>query len=174
MGHNIKKIVSDLISKVGIGKAPVVVTDIAEYLGLSAKSISFENNNILGMLNKNIIYVNSKKNNVDSRFTIAHEIGHYILQNFNIDTVDTVYVRDLFNHDEKEECEANLFASELLIPTEFLNKDLKKIIYDFKKMGLNLSKNRDLIICALAKIYFVSCDVMKFRIKNINLEEYNG
>ena len=52
------------------------------------------------------------------RFTIAHEIGHF-----------------LFGHDctknqedgSRNEAEANAFAAELLIPTSFLKKDFSKI-----------------------------------------------
>lgn len=161
--------VSELIEKIGIGNPPIVITDILEHLNLEAKLAKFENDNVLGMLCKNIIYINEKQSNLNSRFVIAHEVGHYILENFNRDTNDVVYSRDIFSDNSSKEKIANIFAAELLIPTEFLRKDLKRIQNDFRKNGIDFKKNIDLIIEALAKIYFVTHDIMRFRLEFFDL-----
>lgn len=166
---NIIQKVSELIKNIGIGKPPIVTTDILDYLNLVAKLAQFENDNILGMLCNNTIFVNEKESNLSSRFIIAHEVAHYILENFNKDTTDVVYSRDIFNDNASNEKEANIFAAELLIPTEFLKKDIKRIHSDFTKNGLDFNKNMDLIIEALAKIYFVTHDVMRFRLEFFDL-----
>lgn len=50
------------------------------------------------------------------RFTIAHEIGHLVLGHNVIDEGSV---------SSTEETEANIFASELLMPLEFIKKDIK-------------------------------------------------
>jgi Zn-dependent peptidase ImmA (M78 family) len=51
------------------------------------------------------------------RFTTAHEIGHLVLGH---NVIDEGSVSD------NEETEANIFASELLMPLEFIKQDIKK------------------------------------------------
>lgn len=57
------------------------------------------------------------------RFTIAHELGHYVLHRRNfLDTTDTRAHFTIWN-DASEEAEANIFAAELLMP-DYLFKPL--------------------------------------------------
>ena len=53
------------------------------------------------------------------RFSIAHELGHVVLGHTNIKNND-------YDHESKDcrELEANEFAAELLVPFEFLKKDI--------------------------------------------------
>ncbi len=64
----------------------------------------------------------AESNNIGrTRFTIAHEIGHFELHlNSIIDRSDDARSLTIWN-DPGEECEANIFAAELLMP-EFLFK----------------------------------------------------
>ena len=69
----------------------------------------------------NTIRVAPKKNEGRYRFTIAHEIGHYVLHpRDNLDKTDNREHFTVWN-EAGEEAEANIFAAELLMP-EFLFK----------------------------------------------------
>jgi Zn-dependent peptidase ImmA (M78 family) len=68
-----------------------------------------------------VIRVASQQNLGRYRFTIAHELGHYVLHRQGVlDKVSTRRDMTIWN-DASEEAEANLFAAELLMP-EFLFK----------------------------------------------------
>lgn len=73
------------------------------------------------ILNKNKISYDTK-----TRFTIAHELGHYILPNHRL--IYNCSIDDImnFNSNKKEEREANEFASELLMPKNIFLKDVKE------------------------------------------------
>ena len=79
------------------------------------------------------------------RFTIAHELGHLLLRHtkgygvFNLDSKDV------------NEKEANIFAAELLIPSNMLKNDIRKRIKDPK---------------VLARRYEVSIEAMWWQILN--------
>ncbi|MBE3592202.1 MAG: ImmA/IrrE family metallo-endopeptidase [Thermoanaerobacter sp.] len=99
------------------------------------------------VLNENINY-ETRKN-----FTIAHEIGHYILPWHK----QTMYICDSidiqsFQSKKSEEVEANRFAAELLIPTEYLLDDIKN-----KEINIALIKQ-------LAEKYKVSLTSIGIRI----------
>ena len=68
-----------------------------------------------------VIRVASQQNLGRYRFTIAHELGHYVLHRQGVlDKVSTRRDMTIWN-DASEEAEANCFAAELLMP-EFLFK----------------------------------------------------
>lgn len=70
------------------------------------------------------------------RFSIAHEIGHFILhkkiyENLGIEKIEDFYkFLDQFPEDQYGylETQANKFASKLLIPSDHLNRERKKIL----------------------------------------------
>lgn len=81
------------------------------------------------------VFINqSIKNDQRKRFTIAHEIGHYILHGEN-PVLDLRKAQTTFNF-EKEmrsvEEQANLFASELLAPSKILKEILPNKTITFK------------------------------------------
>lgn len=130
--------------------------DLDKILGCLDIKVNYESlGNIEALLivskgKKNIILNEVENRNINrDRFTIAHEIGHYILPlHKNLQFDDAID----FNCDDKVECEANDFASELLIPEEHLLKDIKN-----EKLTINLIKR-------LAEKYNVSLVVMVRRI----------
>ena len=83
------------------------------------------------------------------RFSIAHEIGHLL---FNTSCSESRV--DLYNAKSPNETEANQFASELLMPLSFLNKDFKK------------GKAK---IDELAYLYIVSKEAMGWKVATTNL-----
>lgn len=118
--------------------APVQVGKLAEELGLQVVSTTELPNGISGSISKEgddyIIYVNSKQPLRRQRFTIAHEIGHFVKHRDHLDAADEILnpakkelVSSLPRKDQssitlpdaeekKREIEADDFAGELLMP----------------------------------------------------------
>jgi len=92
------------------------------------------------------------------RFTLAHELGHIFLHHDKRDVYDGEAVREFESYNEDElpssapakETEANIFASELLIPLDQLKK--------YAKQGYDLEK--------LAEIFQVSKHAMSIAYNN--------
>lgn len=107
---------------------------------------------VAGLLDFNAkrIYVNKADPPSRQRFTIAHELGHWILHKeaFRFDP-DAYPVLPRFQHVEESnafEQEANAFASELLVPEHLL----KQV--------------RDAPVTVLASVFDVSRTMMEFRL----------
>jgi Zn-dependent peptidase ImmA (M78 family) len=106
---------------------PVRVERIANVLGLSINYFNPQNipegsglsANISGMIDGFTVFVNSEDHPKRQRFTIAHEIGHYLLHSKRSRGFKEIFYRDL-THDYGEgaarEEEANNFAEGLLMP----------------------------------------------------------
>lgn len=108
--------------------APVQTVPLANALGLPVYKSSFgENDDISGMIRKEggkyLIYVNKRHNANRRRFTIAHEIAHYILHKDAIgDGIidDALYRSGLTS---KMESEANRLAADILMPWHLMAED---------------------------------------------------
>ncbi len=90
------------------------------------------------------------------RFTIAHELGHYLLRhhdNFHIDVASAVAHGEAPNYDWRDERAANEFAAELLMPAQLV-----------------LAAARDnASVRDLAEKFEVSQEAMGFRLINLGL-----
>ena len=104
-----------------------------------------ENDSAAVLINEHIAYYGKK------RFTIGHEIGHFCLPS-HVKTEYECRTADIetFKSDKEEEFEANVFASELLFPTQDAVEILKK-----KEVSMQLSKDiaekYGLSLCAAAR-----------------------
>lgn len=81
------------------------------------------------------IFVNAKDSIVRQRFTIAHEIAHFILHKDAIgDGIvdDALYRSGLSN---KQEAEANKLAAEILMPWHLINKVMSEKINTIKELA---------------------------------------
>jgi Zn-dependent peptidase ImmA (M78 family) len=129
--NEIRQKATRLLNQCGIREAPVDVELIAQRLHILIRK-SPTDDDISGFLLRqsygSVIGVNTLHHSNRQRFTIAHELGHFLLHEH-----DTVHVdRALFKHrnelssagTNRDEVEANRFAAELLIPQAFLEKDL--------------------------------------------------
>ena len=119
---------------------------------------------------KAMIGVNRNHHPNRQRFTIAHELGHYLLHENEVVHFDgerpgfTVHLRDHASSEGKDdlEREANLFAAELLMPARFLRKDVhEKPIDLFDDPGKALD--------TLAKKYAVSREALTYRLGYLGL-----
>jgi Zn-dependent peptidase ImmA (M78 family) len=105
---------------------PVDVIAIANEIGIKVYKVDWEEN-ISGMIKKNengdcAIYVNGRHVPQRQRFTIAHELAHYILHRPQIgDGIadDAMYRSGLSNH---VEAEANALAADILMPRDKVNE----------------------------------------------------
>ena len=101
------------------------------------------------------------------RFTIAHELGHFLLHEGELVHLDeemgsfTVDFRNAFSSkgEDINEKEANYFAAELLMPEKFLRQELRGKRLDLFDDGEELQK--------LARKYKVSTQALTFRLTNL-------
>ena len=133
----------------GIDKLPVDVSLIAEKLGLKVIDFDFPES-FSGVLKKEhgAIGVNKNHSLVRRRFTIAHELGHFLLGHQE-DSID-----DQLDKPMPLEREANTFASHLLMPTDLI---VKKV----GETGIDLE--------LFAKEFLVSKQAMTIRLLEMNL-----
>jgi Zn-dependent peptidase ImmA (M78 family) len=101
------------------------------------------------------IYINQYESVPRQRFTIAHELGHFILHSdeyANTSIHDQIFFRD--ENTSPMEREANDFASGLLMP--------KDIFYTYIQEGVNT-------ISALADKFKLSTPAVKYRAYKLGL-----
>lgn len=99
-------------------------------------------------LNLNLIHYNSTQSDTRIRFTIAHELGHILLGHNSVNRSIDFYSKD------PNEKLANAFAAELLVPLNSLKKE--KLIIES--------------LSTLAKKYWVSKDMMMWRLRDTKLD----
>ena len=162
-----------LISEFKIHSAPVPVEDIIRNLELEL----FEYNlgdDVSGVLvitnQKGTIGYNPKDGYLRQRFTMAHELGHYILHNSKTSDdlfVDKDFLFKKFRHlntytptEKKQEQEANAFAAALLMPTNFIEKEMES-----DEMA---SLREGALVSALANKFKVSEVAMSYRLANLS------
>jgi len=148
-----------------VKQAPVDVAEIALNLGLDVREGDFEGR-ISGFLYQDgartVIGINRSHGSARRRFTLAHEIGHYMLHSRTTTFVDhatppTVLRRDARSSDgtDAREVEANSFAAELLMPADF-------IALDFETVDLDIDP--ETLIQEFARRYDVSVQAMTIRL----------
>jgi Zn-dependent peptidase ImmA (M78 family) len=128
----IETLVTDILRECEVSEPPVDVEAIAEKHRLLVHFQPLQSD-LSGFLFHDeqhaVIGVNSSHPNVRQRFTIAHELGHFLLHQNDPLHVDRA-VHAKFRNDlskqgtDPEEIEANLFAAELLIPRMMVALDL--------------------------------------------------
>ncbi len=128
----INSIVEDIRIKTSFSYPEKNIVDLANELGVSVYEVPFtENPEINAMLvykdekndNKPTIYIKKTLPDTRKRFTLAHELGHFVLHKkagvkFRLDGFDYSSDADY----ALEETEANFFAATILVPKEELKK----------------------------------------------------
>jgi len=162
---------SDILSRYNIEKAPIPVEQIIKWEGLQLVEYNLgEDISGILMINETFsaIGVNPKNHPNRQRFSMAHELGHYLLHkdrsNLFIDKDFIVMFRHSTHHysvDEKrQEQEANAFAAALLMPTRIIENEVDRLkIY---------SHNETELISELAKNFKVSEVAMSYRFSTLN------
>lgn len=161
---NIQQKASELLRSGKVRRPPVPVERIAGSLGI-AVHYSPSKDDVSGALVRKgkhvLIGVNSFHHVNRQRFTIAHELGHFLLHKgvqFHVDEDFRVNWRteESSQATNWEEIQANRFAAELLMPVEFLERDL-----------VAHSEIDEYVIRDLATKYKVSPQSMQIRLTNL-------
>jgi Zn-dependent peptidase ImmA (M78 family) len=169
---NIKLInskVTSILREFDVTSPPVMIEDIAKNRGLKVLPYPL-GDDVSGLLSiengiGTIGYKESEPE-VRTRFTIAHELGHYELHRDKSDLfVDKQFIyRSQNSGDTAErkimEQEANYFASAILIPTTLLRAEVEKTDFDLgSETGIQ----------HLADTFNVSTTAMSIRISSLGL-----
>lgn len=142
-----------------VKEAPVPVEQIAELLDFSVLRFPFpDTTSGLTYIEHGVksIGVNSNHAETRQRFSIAHELGHYLHGHEDYDHGKT-HIEDRptwMDPQNRQEVEADEFAAELLMPEHFLRQDLATF-------GLD--------VLALAGRYRVSEQAMWIQLVNLKL-----
>lgn len=165
----VEKQAANVLKKTGVEAAPVPIHLVAQRLGLIVESVQL-GDEVSGVLvidgEAGVIGYNASHPGVRQRFTIAHEIGHYLLHRTDsslfIDQRYFMAFRDQRSSDgsDPREREANAFAACLLMPSQLVRRELEHQSFDLAdEEGLQ----------ALAETFQVSAQAMAIRLSNLGL-----
>lgn len=167
----IEKKVNEILASIPNLILPVRVEEIAKNIGLKIIPQPLDET-ISGMLiikdGIGTIAYNQTESNVRRRFTIAHELGHFVLHKNDgslfLDKNFSVLLRSQMTPEtiqkQRLEQEANAFAAALLMPEKLLRKELELKQFDF---GSEEAQKE------LAKKFNVSSIAMYYRMRNLEL-----
>lgn len=157
-----------LLVQAGAFSVPVDLNRIAQHLKLTVheKPLEEEFSGFLAVPEKAIV-VNKSHPPARRRFTVAHEIGHYILHAKKNPDADVFIDRAVYfrkkvatsNTNHQTEMEANFFAAGLLMPEALIERYLED------NGWVDLDKSDD--IKALASEFDVSTQAMSYRLRNL-------
>jgi Zn-dependent peptidase ImmA (M78 family) len=162
-------LVEQLLRKHRVESGPVPVEKLARLLGVRVVREPTDDE-LSGFLYRDrgqraaIIGVNANHPPNRQNFTVAHELGHFLLHEGDKVHVDRGFQIKLRADSSSrgvdiEERESNLFAAELLMPASFLKTDLTKV----NALRLDV----DDVVTELASKYEVSTQAMTFRLANL-------
>jgi Zn-dependent peptidase ImmA (M78 family) len=165
--RKIESLIEELLATYHIEQAPVPVEQIAKAKGARIFYQSLEDN-VSGFLYwdnaQAVIGVNTHHAPVRQNFTMAHELGHFLLhdqEQLHIDHEFRVRLRDDVSSQGTDEAEreANFFAASLLIPKRFLEKDLESEQF--------VDMFDDYLVTDLARKYGVSTQALAIRMQTL-------
>lgn len=106
-----------------------------------------------------VIVVNSSESGARKRFTVMHEIAHYVLHR---DNADEVYAHRDAGQNSRMETEANLFAANVLMPQELIDDALENMsnMYWFEQ-------SVESIIQYIASKFAVSTEAAAVRLRQL-------
>lgn len=165
----VRKHVSQLLDGAATYHPPIDVESIARQLQIE---VHFEelDDEVSGLLlisgGRSTIAVNRDHHKNRQRFTIAHEIGHFILHRSDDDDLfvdKKVYHRNAAASQGmyRQEIEANRFAAEILMPKQLV----ESVISD---KGGDIDLSDDFAVYQLARIFAVSEQALAIRLAALN------
>lgn len=154
-------------------RTPIDVEFLASSLGIEIKYEKFAED-LSGVLvkrpEKTVIGVNSAHAITRQRFTVAHELGHYLLKHRGDVFVDsTLHGNSVVVHRDGKsslgthawEVHANRFAAALLMPQPLVQQHIEKLVA--RKSDVPM----DSLVAELAKTFLVSRQAMEYRLTNL-------
>lgn len=171
--ESIQKKANQLLVDSNSNSIPIDLNKIANHLGIQLVEEILPSE-ISGVLdardqNKPIILVNNSHPENRKRFSTAHELGHYVLHHTDgkVHMDNKVFFRqDIPNkEDARKEREANVFASELLMPSDhilkrFDNRDSKSVLEYW---------DNDELVKELSTEFAVSMSALIIRLQELKL-----
>lgn len=184
-----------LLAQIGYQTGPVDLVKVCSELSLDLTNTEqtvrdVDGKRILGSANFDLksIQVNSHDNKHRERFTIAHEIGHFHLHHDKYLRSESIVEQDLFINSETEnafnyerlEIQANILASDLLLPTQIFGTKVDEYREDLgiidKGHGYifvddqpcNYTPYNDLLI-ELSSFFEVSKQAIEIKLKKMKL-----
>jgi len=158
----------DLLRAAHVTSLPVPVDEIARGLDVDLTYEAYDGD-VSGMIYRYddhaVIGVNSKHAPTRQRFTVAHEIGHCVLHEGRQMFVDRFVTRVNWRNGESnvEEIQANQFAAELLMPREFVAREVERALNKRRTIdGQGLASQ-------LANVFDVSPQAMEYRLANLGV-----
>jgi Zn-dependent peptidase ImmA (M78 family) len=170
--RQITELANEMIRQNSISKPNVPIEKISRKEGVQVVEADL-GNDISGMLVINgdtaVIGISPGQTKERKRFTIAHELGHFLLHK---DSKNSVFLdRDFIvkyrsnkpysDIEIRQEQEANAFAAAILMPQQLILAELDKS--DFQ----DLSETE--LINELALLFNVSVPAMTYRLLNLNI-----
>ena len=157
-----------LLQRFNIHMPPIDPEAIAISLGISVDKLPFSQE-LSGVLvrspERTAIGINKNRPKKRQRFSIAHELGHYVLEHNGELFVDQTVLnkRDTKSQIavDPQEIEANAFAANLLMPQHMMLDAL------FETAGSNHNITRSALIEQMAKKFNVSNAAMEYRLINL-------
>lgn len=155
----IDQAVEKILEENYIFNPPINVFKIANDMGFNLYMVEFKDNDIKGIMvdsneifkpfrKKRIIAINKKDYNTRQLFTVAHELGHFILHCNDNSNFYERYLGEDSVQNENIEKQANFFAASLLMPSKMVDKLI---------LGLrNENYNDDYISNTIAQVFNVS------------------
>ena len=159
---------NELLKRFQIDSAPINVFKIAENLGIKVNFDNLDSDTSGVMLhkkNKTSVAINSSHHINRQRFTLAHEIGHYLLHLSDHEDEKIFIDKRFFRNSEsskgstKLEIEANAFAASLLMPKKLIKESIQNPVIS------------DMDIFRLAHQYEVSEQAMTLRLVKLEIIE---
>lgn len=137
-------------------KPPVDLSRILALFNMTLKQGDFGRSDISGAYDKKnrSIYIAQSDSYSRKAFTIAHELGHYVLhESKDVETLTRAEALRLGEKKPDIEQEADWFAASLLMPRKMLER-FWAITYDVDRM---------------ARLFRVSYSLMDYRLKHLGL-----
>jgi len=159
----IERLVDSILEDFSVRRPPVPIEKILKKLKIELKHGNL--GEVSGLLLRSgasaTIGVNATQAPVRQRFTIAHELGHYLLHAGLLSHVDKDYRVNYRSAESSEatnveEIEANFFAASILMPRQFLINE-----------NAVLALDNDAEVERLAKRFAVSRHAMSLRLANV-------
>ncbi len=161
---------SSFLAKHGIATAPVPVEEIARSEGIQvirSTAAASEAGFLLRDGRHAIIGLNSRNTRRRQRFTLAHELGHWLLHEGRpliVDHTVRINKRDSVSSaaTDNEEIQANAFAAAFLMPADWVRAAVERELRAYVP-------SRDELTAKLAEEFDVSQEAMSIRLINLGI-----
>lgn len=162
----------EVLEQHDVTKAPTPLEAIVKSFGIRVVAKPYDAtgyHDVSGMLYRSatdtVVGLNENHSETRRRFSLAHELGHFLLHKGEVFVDAKVNFRNRLSSMgvDREEIEANEFAAELLMPSDLVSTEFYKL-FDADKTSEHASP-----VDTLASRFKVSTQAMEFRLRNLGL-----